>query len=657
MAKTSVNVKAELQALPIVAKALGRTLGITVLFKGNQAYTDGRTIVLPALKMMADERELGLVQGYLDHEAAHIRYTDFKVETEWCTKNQYPKQRRAILHLVANVLEDIRIEQLLPREYPGTKLHLTRLATALAADVKLTDYDEQYANEKPLMLMIALAHTTLRADSLKCDALQPLKHHLYDLANNKLGTTLVTEALAIALAGSKAWDTLGVVEASAKFLTLLAAAEAEERQNAQNNADGDSAEESDGEEEGEGEGESGGESEGSGAGTGKSKRKGKGKGKGNGDGDGDDEDDADSACGGEGAEAGGAGAGAGEGKSEGGGNPGKKKGKTGAKPSSTQTGEPTKQPGDSAAKKTLAAQANEGLTEDEVAADADQAGLDISKKAAGELSDKSQKQAARGRADDRYTDTRPIVTLQPDYYALTALKTEALTRKLRIMLENALEARTLAEEYSGTDGIRLNARMLAGTKVGNFSVFNKVEEGLSYSTAISLLIDKSGSMSGYQMQGAQRAAIAIGTAMNTLNTQGAEGVVFSIDMFDSVHGEVKDFDEPWTKATAAKVAAIPATGGTTYAQPIVRRSGELLARKETRKVLIVLTDGEPCDGEAAKQVLAYIRKQGIETIALILDGDQGLLDFATEMFAQVVSVRQPEKLPAALGAILLKNTG
>ena len=66
-----------LGALPILAKMLGRRLGVQVVIGADAAHTDGQTIYLPALP--ADDAALAiLANGYIDHEAAHLRYTDFR---------------------------------------------------------------------------------------------------------------------------------------------------------------------------------------------------------------------------------------------------------------------------------------------------------------------------------------------------------------------------------------------------------------------------------------------------------------------------------------------------------------------------------------------------------------------------------------------------
>jgi len=64
-------------ALPIVAAALGRKFGVAVGVGGHEACTDGQRIQIP--DVTDDPASRDLAWGYLAHEAAHVRYTDFAV--------------------------------------------------------------------------------------------------------------------------------------------------------------------------------------------------------------------------------------------------------------------------------------------------------------------------------------------------------------------------------------------------------------------------------------------------------------------------------------------------------------------------------------------------------------------------------------------------
>lgn len=108
-------------ALPIVARAIGRRMNVEVEIGGNEAKTDGRRIRLPTLPFDDPEVET-LAFGFLEHEAAHLRYTeDVQSSSE-------------LHHRLCNTIEDIRIERELGREFPGFAANLSRLVSKLVKD-------------------------------------------------------------------------------------------------------------------------------------------------------------------------------------------------------------------------------------------------------------------------------------------------------------------------------------------------------------------------------------------------------------------------------------------------------------------------------------------------------------------------------------------
>lgn len=75
---TMIRTKDIMASLPPVASVPGNRYGIKVKIGGKQACTDGKTLHLPTLPPDCDARRLALARGYCDHEASHIRHTDFE---------------------------------------------------------------------------------------------------------------------------------------------------------------------------------------------------------------------------------------------------------------------------------------------------------------------------------------------------------------------------------------------------------------------------------------------------------------------------------------------------------------------------------------------------------------------------------------------------
>ena len=64
-----IDTQAVTRSLPLVASVLGRKYGVKVEIGGDEAYTNGETIHLPALPVDIPDTFLALARGFLDHGA------------------------------------------------------------------------------------------------------------------------------------------------------------------------------------------------------------------------------------------------------------------------------------------------------------------------------------------------------------------------------------------------------------------------------------------------------------------------------------------------------------------------------------------------------------------------------------------------------------
>jgi len=108
-----IDTRAVMRSLPLVASVLGRKYGVQVEMGGMDAYTDGKTIHLPALPSEVPDTLLAMARGYLDHEAAHVRETHFSALEQ-------AKLTPLEMH-VWNTLEDWRVEHKLAAIFPGCR--------------------------------------------------------------------------------------------------------------------------------------------------------------------------------------------------------------------------------------------------------------------------------------------------------------------------------------------------------------------------------------------------------------------------------------------------------------------------------------------------------------------------------------------------------
>lgn len=108
------------QSIVAVTQALSST-DVLVTQAGLEAWvradTTGKPVQvnLPYVPDNADESLIDAIQGFLDHEVAHILFTDFKVASS---------VRDKTLHSIMNILEDARIEKAMANKYRGCGTNL-----------------------------------------------------------------------------------------------------------------------------------------------------------------------------------------------------------------------------------------------------------------------------------------------------------------------------------------------------------------------------------------------------------------------------------------------------------------------------------------------------------------------------------------------------
>ena len=163
------------KSLPIVAKAMGDQMGVNVVIRGNSAATNGRTIYLPELPKDDTEATL-LARGFLDHEAAHVRLTDFSVVE--ADHNPYLKN-------LINIIEDIRIEKEMGRLYPGCAVNLRKLANHLA-ETGSFDFDP----DQPDQLFLGWVLARCRSRILRQNGLDSVFKNANEILEPSLGTEL-----------------------------------------------------------------------------------------------------------------------------------------------------------------------------------------------------------------------------------------------------------------------------------------------------------------------------------------------------------------------------------------------------------------------------------------------------------------------------------
>ncbi|MCL2874684.1 MAG: hypothetical protein FWF12_00015 [Betaproteobacteria bacterium] len=214
-------------------------------------------------------------------------------------------------------------------------------------------------------------------------------------------------------------------------------------------------------------------------------------------------------------------------------------------------------------------------------------------------------------------------------------------------LERAIAARSLATWESGKRSGRLHAANLSRLATGDGRVFRKRHETTSKDVAVSLVIDCSGSMDGEKIHLATQSAYALTQVLERIGinheviafTTGAlvadRGVLDAetskigrnFTRIESLYMPVlKGFNERLKTETRERFGWLPNSSilsNNVDGECVEIAARRLLCRRESGKVMIVLSDGHPCArGDAAamrahlKKVVADVEKAGVRVVGI-----------------------------------------
>jgi len=178
-------------------------------------------------------------------------------------------------------------------------------------------------------------------------------------------------------------------------------------------------------------------------------------------------------------------------------------------------------------------------------------------------------------------------------------------------------------QTTGRMDMRLSAQMRAGSR----NVFSRRHDETGVQAAVSLLVDMSGSMRDARARAAAALALHLGDALK------AAGVKFEIAGYYQMIpredgacrarlGFCKEMNAGWTQEARGKTAALASMpSGGTATMPAAKEMAERLLneRNATRRILLVLTDGQDCySPESMKACRDYYAKLGVEIVALAM---------------------------------------
>lgn len=507
-------------ALPIVAAAYGEKFGVKVLIQGQDAFTDGERIVIPTANP-DDPHYQQIAWGYLAHEAAHIRHTNFNMVQKASSK----PIRKALL----NIIEDVRIENELAKDYPGTRRSISQVIEYMV-DTQQMCVPEQL---EPASNLQAWLLFRLRCHFLGQKALTPL----YQTVDERVRQLFPAPAMSRLSAMLTAVPSLASTGEVLKLVDAIVAMLEEESRPPQDESDADSGND-----------------------IGQ-------------DASNDSNNSSDSQT------------------------PETHASATG---DAAETGD-----SDNSAQADNLRQALE--------ASAAQFEPDTFAQVAEVLSE--QAEGHQGVTPLSLPQAEQAMLGDEAILTLSASESAQIRARLRGMVQSSQDNRNHAKRH----GLRVATHRLAASQVGESRLFIQRQPRIAPNAAVHLLVDISGSMGKPIGEGnrkyfhvANEAALALAMAL-----EGIPGVVPAVSYFPGIHQEVSIalLPKQSVRHRAACFDQKP-RGCTPMAQAMWFAANSLLAQKQKRKLMIVLTDGDPDDWAATHDIVDRCRRSGFELLGI-----------------------------------------
>lgn len=273
-------------------------------------------------------------------------------------------------------------------------------------------------------------------------------------------------------------------------------------------------------------------------------------------------------------------------------------------------------------------------------------------------------------------------------------ETRAASGKMRKDIERIMASDAHVIRTPGHRRGKLDPRALYRVPQNDPRVFTQKEEHVSKDTAVTLLVDNSGSMGGAKLRLAMMAAYALSTTLNAVKiahevigftTGGFGGRAVDQQVQRDLQEEIskgaranegwygsgrpntgrgrgvyydrttplvmpiyKDFDEPVSPAVKARMAfmafAQNGLNGNIDGESVEIAAERLLKRPERRKVILVLSDGRPAGSTRCEPHLSAVvkglDKRGVECVGI------GIMDDSVNRFyPRHIILRRADELP------------
>ncbi|MCU9581402.1 VWA domain-containing protein [Proteus mirabilis] len=201
--------------------------------------------------------------------------------------------------------------------------------------------------------------------------------------------------------------------------------------------------------------------------------------------------------------------------------------------------------------------------------------------------------------------------------------------RLRRSFEKLVHDNTTSTSRLREQGARIKSSKLAGVKTGNTNIFKTKNVIQSPNCACSILLDTSSSMHEYHFDTSRiRAALSsVIAVLEGLNISGVSTACYAFPFYveESNSLLVQTMKPRYTPLRASISQGVfthkGCLGSTPLAESLIPVISEIALSREKKKMIFIITDGEPNDDKKTKEIINSATIEGIEVCTFVLNED------------------------------------
>jgi len=578
-----------LKRFRMLSRVMSNRGDITINLTGNRCYTDYNSITLP-VGDLENPDYLELLEGAIDHEVGHLRWTD----RTWTAKSY---EKGAFFNAIRNSIEDIRMERMVCLEWPGAILNLSKMVTQ---GIKKGWFSKPTDSFPPSLLLQAVVVYYGRYKINDQVQLKEFCEIAIALLTDCIGQKPVHDLILLLDTIPALRSNQHSYELTEQIIQLLKKIEFKP-----GDSQGDDSGDSQGDDSGDSQGDDSGDSQGNDSGDSQGNDSGDSQGDDSGDSQGDDSGDSQ---------------GDDSGDSQG------------------------NDSGDSQGQNSSVSQQVINFVNECLNADESQLMADLHEQVNNELEKMADEVRSSNDMEQLIDFNAPLISKNDRGTVGTAELN--LAKRLSTPISRELHKIIYGLDRKSVNfskqGRTVEANRLAGVKAGNFNVFKSERITKAPTMAISVLVDRSSSMSAVEMNGANTSALAINLAIDKLKGVNSECIYFSAgDLY-----EAKCFKST-TKAVKDNFR-VSSRGGTHTGLSLYSVIRRLSLRVEQKKVVFIITDGQASDLKYLEKSIEMSELLGIQIVCIGINTGM-LYGFENQ---ELLNIQTVEELPSILKQVI-----